>query len=337
GVAEGLQAGISQARDVAQVDEAEGAVEGGVAVLVGGPSFVGSQSVDADDIEVISFALAGEAGAFNDVARGLLFANPEIDLTGARVVHAGSDRYSLGEWVREVVLPLEQAAVWGFVGGAGLGAGKFRFGGEDPVPLTAEVDPALRAEIAAAAYRGGEAAGLLAALEDTGRGTVKDSGAGVSPGVGGGRRQVCRAQPLDDGGVAGMVAGVGDAGTGIVVAQEEAGGVGYEILNLEHLQGVLVDGPPRYECTGVAVRARHAKRNDLAAGNAPTNLVIHHHRKRAVAVVVRPQAIRNSDHSIRRDTVRFKVHAVAHCKHGERHDIRPGAEKIGGSRNARAR
>ena len=42
-----------------------------------------------------------------------------------------------------------------------------------------------------------------------------------------------------------------------------------EILDLEHLQGVLGDGPPRYERTGVTVLARGAKRSNHAAGNAP--------------------------------------------------------------------
>ena len=226
-VGEGLQLVCGQAGNIAQSLEAEGAVEGGATVLVRGASRIGGQAVDPDDIEVISLTLAGETCAFNDVANSLLFANPEIDLTGgARIVHAGGDCYSLGEWVREVVLPREQAAVRHFKGGARLVARDSRVVGKDHVPLAAEVDPALRPEIAAAADRRGKATGLLASLEDARIGAVEGSSGGVGPGVGGGRRKIRRASPLHNGGVAGMVAGVGDAHARIIVTKENAGGVG---------------------------------------------------------------------------------------------------------------
>jgi hypothetical protein len=150
GVAQGLQPGSGEARDVAQILQAKGAVDGSVAVLTSGPGFVGNQPVDSDDIKVISFALAGETGAFNDIASGLFLANPKIDLTGSAVVHTGSDRDALRKWVGEIVFPLEQAAVRHFVRGARLVARDVRVVGNDHVPLAAEVDPSLQPEIAAA-------------------------------------------------------------------------------------------------------------------------------------------------------------------------------------------
>ena len=109
------------------------------------PSTVSSDG-DLDDAEVVVGALAGQAGAFDDVARGLLLADPEVDLAGgAAVVHAGGDGLALRERVGEVVLPGEQAAVRHLVGGAGLVAGDVRVVGEDHVPLAAEVNACLPA------------------------------------------------------------------------------------------------------------------------------------------------------------------------------------------------
>ena len=65
---------------------------------------------------------------------------------------------------------------------------------------------------------------------------------------------------------------MGGAGAGIVVAQEDAGVVLQQVLDLEHLQGGLVDGPHRHERAGVAVGAGHAERGGHAAGDAATGI-----------------------------------------------------------------
>ena len=52
-------------------------------------------------------------------------------------------------------------------------------------------------------------------------------------------------------------------------------------------------------------------RSGHAAGDVHRNLVVHHQRERAVAVVERPEAVHDADGTVGRDAVGLEVHAVA--------------------------
>lgn len=139
-VAERFQLPGGQCRHMPFVLESEGSTERGGAVLVGCPRYIGGQSVDLNDLEIIILALAGKSGTLNNVAGGLFFADPHVDLSGGGVIHSHEDCLALRKGIDEVVLPRGESVVQKFVSSVGLVAGAVRVIGGDEGKLPAEID-----------------------------------------------------------------------------------------------------------------------------------------------------------------------------------------------------